>query len=75
MIFGYFSISFSALGLPLMQSSLTFNAELLDQVTIDFKRNFVVLVIANEFVHHMPQLHFQNWRIRIPLLVVAFHLQ
>ena len=38
----------------------TFNAELLDQVTIDFKRNFVVLVTANEFVHHMPQLHFQN---------------
>ena len=44
----------------ILSPGTTFNAELLDQVTIDFKRNFVVLVIANEFVHHMPQLHFQN---------------
>ena len=44
----------------ILSPGTTFNAELLDQVTIDSKRNFVVLVIANEFVHHMPQLHFQN---------------
>ena len=44
----------------ILSPGTTFNAELLDQVTIDFKRNCVVLVIANEFVHHMPQLHFQN---------------
>ena len=44
----------------ILSPGTTFNAEVLDQVTIDFKRNFVVLVIANEFVHHIPQLHFQN---------------
>ena len=32
-----------------------FNAELLDQVTIELKMDFVLLVLAYDFVYHMPQ--------------------
>ena len=37
-----------------------FNAELLDQVTIEPKMDFVLLVLAYDFVYHMPQLHSRN---------------
>ena len=38
----------------------TFNTEVLDEVIIEVKLDFVLFVLAYVFVCHRPQLHFKN---------------
>ena len=49
-----------------------FNTEVLDEVIIEVKLEFVLFVLAYVFVCHRPKLHFKNWRIKIPLMSREF---